>query len=69
MNENKTLLDKMGVEEAQAGIKLKQKDEELRFLQEELKHMRNEKGERDFSVSGGGNVNVNGNGNGNGNGW
>jgi hypothetical protein len=56
MNENKTLLDKMGVEEAQAGIKLKQKDEELRFLQEELKHMRNEKGERDFSVSGGGNA-------------
>ena len=53
MNENKTLLGRMGVEKAQADIKLKQKDEELRFFQEELKHMRNQKGERDFSVSGG----------------
>jgi hypothetical protein len=53
MNENNTLLDRMGVEKAQAGIKLNQKDEELRFLQEELKCMRSEKGERDFGGGGG----------------
>lgn len=46
--ENRRLIQKMGEEKSHFATRLKSKEDEVRFLQEELNRMRVEQGERDF---------------------